>query len=578
MRLVALVICCISSGMAANIAAAPRYAAFFPPMSWQDAAVGVVFMPRAPIGGDLARSTTIVPDPTRLATARAEWLPLVSPKARAAHEAKWGDKEKAVARDTAATEKLVTEMRVTAAQFEDVPERSILSVRAAQLSLREPLAFSTIRGACAEALAALWNDTPAEVLQRAEILSAVAEAANGQAQAGEWSQKITYNEAAARGWADVALLQFRLTFLDETTQSLALAQRYADATPAGAAQLEILAKMKLLQQVIDEERKSRTEYLRLIAAVAKPSPEQAAANRALAILLLKRGDLKDAIAPAAASNDRILQALSDAAENRNAPKGEATPEGQARRIALGLTTIAERLSPQERTIIASLALEWVNQFERLAPNGDARAAYAKLYRGKLVAMRENREDSITTQLAGGFRSRGIGSNVGLLGAGPAPQRLAMVCDASGSMMTKFDTLRNELDKAFKTLKPDQELGLIFFAENSTYAVNKTLVPASPGNIKAALDFLGKMTCHGSSDPVPALRAAFATDPEVICFLSDGDTPDNQAVLDEIHKLNAGRKKRVRINTIAFLDPDEAYQKFLQQMAAENGGYFRFVGE
>jgi len=77
-------------------------------------------------------------------------------------------------------------------------------------------------------------------------------------------------------------------------------------------------------------------------------------------------------------------------------------------------------------------------------------------------------------------------------------------------------------------------------------------------------------------PIPGLRAAFAAEPQLIYLLTDGDFPNNTAVLEEIRKLNAAR--RVKINTIAFMDHGEEYERTLKQIADENGGVFRFVGE
>jgi len=121
---------------------------------------------------------------------------------------------------------------------------------------------------------------------------------------------------------------------------------------------------------------------------------------------------------------------------------------------------------------------------------------------------------------------------------------------------------------------DQSFGLIFFSEDSYVAFDKRLVAATGQNVRRAMDFVEKTTCHGSSDPIPALRAAFATDPEIIYFLTDGDMPNSQQILEEIHKLNAGRKTKVRVSTIAFMDRGEEYEKFLQRVASETGGYFR----
>jgi uncharacterized protein with von Willebrand factor type A (vWA) domain len=155
-------------------------------------------------------------------------------------------------------------------------------------------------------------------------------------------------------------------------------------------------------------------------------------------------------------------------------------------------------------------------------------------------------------------------------------RVAFLCDSSGSMMTKFDGLRQELRKAVDGLLPVQSMSIIFFSEDAYLTLDKRSVTASPGNKKKASDFLAKTSPHGSSDPIPGLRAAFAANPQTVYLLTDGDFPNNQQVLDEIRKLN--KDKKVKVHTIAFVDRGEEYEKLLKSIADENSGTYKFVGE
>jgi hypothetical protein len=94
--------------------------------------------------------------------------------------------------------------------------------------------------------------------------------------------------------------------------------------------------------------------------------------------------------------------------------------------------------------------------------------------------------------------------------------------------------------------------------------------------RKAYDFLDKTAPHGSSDPIPGLKAAFAAQPQLIYMLTDGDFPNNAQLLEELRKLN--KDKKVKINTIAFMDRGEEYEKLLKQIADENGGLFKFVSD
>jgi hypothetical protein len=157
------------------------------------------------------------------------------------------------------------------------------------------------------------------------------------------------------------------------------------------------------------------------------------------------------------------------------------------------------------------------------------------------------------------------------------QKIAFVCDASGSMMLKFDPLRVELRKAIGPLKPPQSFQIIFFRQTGSSAVDpKGLLSATPESKRRAMAFVDKIAARGTNDPISALDMAFKQGAGVIFLLTDGDFPDNKAVLDEIHKLNPDKK--VRINTIAFMDHDEEYEKLLRKIADDNGGTFRFVSE
>jgi uncharacterized protein with von Willebrand factor type A (vWA) domain len=144
------------------------------------------------------------------------------------------------------------------------------------------------------------------------------------------------------------------------------------------------------------------------------------------------------------------------------------------------------------------------------------------------------------------------------------------------MMNKFDTLRQELRKACDALKPVQAFDIIFFSEDKFLALDRELLLAVPETKRKAYDFLDKTAPHGSSDPIPGIQAAFKAGPQLIYILTDGDFPNNDQVIQEIRKLN--KDKKVKINTIAFMDRGEAYEKLLKQIADENGGLFKFVSD
>ena len=175
----------------------------------------------------------------------------------------------------------------------------------------------------------------------------------------------------------------------------------------------------------------------------------------------------------------------------------------------------------------------------------------------------------------------IGPKGPVFGNGGNARKIVFVCDASGSMISKFASLKNELNKAISGLKVIQGFNIIFFQDNSALAMNKGgLAAANPENKRQAYKFLDDVTTTSTSDPLPGLKIAFQNAPELMYILTDGDFPDNEAVLAEIRKLNAGPKK-VKINTIAFVndkDTDTAFVTLLETIAKENGGTFKHVAE
>lgn len=176
---------------------------------------------------------------------------------------------------------------------------------------------------------------------------------------------------------------------------------------------------------------------------------------------------------------------------------------------------------------------------------------------------------------------GIGPKGPVFGHGGNAKRIAFVCDASGSMLNKFSTLRRELSNTVQGLRVIQSFNIIFFQEQSYTAMdNNQLVMATPENKLKATNYLeDKVTPRGETNPIPGLETAFKQKPELVYILTDGDFPDNKAVLAKIRELNKDHK--VKVNTIAFVgeaDTDTDFMKLLEQIAKENGGVYKHVKE
>jgi hypothetical protein len=176
-----------------------------------------------------------------------------------------------------------------------------------------------------------------------------------------------------------------------------------------------------------------------------------------------------------------------------------------------------------------------------------------------------------------FGTPGGGNNAGAMFPKDPARRIVYVCDASGSMLEKFDTLKRELSKAVHHLDPIQSFDVIFFQEQNCRRVSDQLIMATPDNKTRADRFLDTIIPRAETNPIPALQLAFRQKPDLIYLLTDGDFPHNQAVLDCIARYNQG--KRIRINTIAFVggrDKDMEFTELLKQIAKESGGTYRFL--
>lgn len=155
------------------------------------------------------------------------------------------------------------------------------------------------------------------------------------------------------------------------------------------------------------------------------------------------------------------------------------------------------------------------------------------------------------------------------------QRVVFVCDASGSMMQKFDELRTQLRKAIDPLRPNDSFNVVFFQDTSAAVADPSgLLLGTPSNKRKVLDFIDKIAPRSSTDPLPGLADAFKLKPSVVWLLTDGDFPDNKAVLKFIRENN---HTGAVIHTIAYMDDGAEYQKVLQTIATENRGTFKFVG-
>lgn len=196
----------------------------------------------------------------------------------------------------------------------------------------------------------------------------------------------------------------------------------------------------------------------------------------------------------------------------------------------------------------------------------------------------------------GTSGAGALAPVGLPGPGGAPVKffgtsgggnvhhVVYVVDRSGSMATgeRFDTVRHEILVSISRLKEVQDFHVILFSTGAPIEnPPKRLVGATRAAKKQVAKFLGPVLAFGQTDPVPALNRAFAVldragkrPGKLICLLTDGEFPDNAAVLAAVAKKNADKK--VRINTYLHDYRHPMAVEVMKDIATQNGGQYKYI--
>jgi hypothetical protein len=184
---------------------------------------------------------------------------------------------------------------------------------------------------------------------------------------------------------------------------------------------------------------------------------------------------------------------------------------------------------------------------------------------------------------------GGGNPFGVPGGGLAPpanfagissnaRKVVFLCDASGTMMSVFDDLKQQLRLSVDKLAPVQAFNIIFFKDENVLTYNREgLTMASAANKSQAFNWISRASSAGSTNPLPGIRLAFAQQPELIYVLTDGfDNVDSfDAVIAEFRRLN--RDRRTRVNTILIRSSDDQQlEQVLRTIAQDSGGVFKAI--
>jgi hypothetical protein len=137
---------------------------------------------------------------------------------------------------------------------------------------------------------------------------------------------------------------------------------------------------------------------------------------------------------------------------------------------------------------------------------------------------------------------------------------------------KFERAVYELLQSIEQLGSDQQY-YIFFYNHRAYPMDEpNLVPATTEQFEKTREWVGRARPRGGTFPLTALLTALKMKPDAIFFLSDGLFDPRTG--REVRMRNRGKKSRVPIHTIAFVNREA--EGLMRTIARNSGGKYRFV--
>jgi len=173
----------------------------------------------------------------------------------------------------------------------------------------------------------------------------------------------------------------------------------------------------------------------------------------------------------------------------------------------------------------------------------------------------------------------LGPKVSFIGVGGNARKIVYLVDASGSMIDARERLKAALASSIDKLVPIQEFNIVIFSDGDMVLHQKgSLVRATTGNKRNAFTWIEeKYVVSGSTEPLGAIRAAFALEPELIYVLTDGF--DQIASFDDVKNefVKQNRGKKVRVNTLLIRSrSDPELERVMQEIADSNGGVYKAI--
>jgi hypothetical protein len=157
--------------------------------------------------------------------------------------------------------------------------------------------------------------------------------------------------------------------------------------------------------------------------------------------------------------------------------------------------------------------------------------------------------------------------------------VVFVCDGSRWSKNKIEDLEDELTKSIDAMSSEQQVSVIFFADDRAYGpADGKLLPATDDNKRTLKDWLKHVDLGDRPTPIAGFARAFASKPEAIVLVTDGKFADDyDDVAKDVAKRNAGRA--VHVHAVGFFrtekeDDSRRFVDFMKKLAEDNGGQFK----
>jgi len=189
--------------------------------------------------------------------------------------------------------------------------------------------------------------------------------------------------------------------------------------------------------------------------------------------------------------------------------------------------------------------------------------------------------SAGSQAGGGSLTPGPG-DTSFMEISDSGERFVYVIDTSGSMRDngKFGLAQAQLKKSLSMLRPHQSFQIVFYGEAALELMlsnrPKGLLQATVPNLNMAKRRIDQEDPMGGTDHLPALKRAFQFKPDVVYFLTDGESASHKrSELDKVLRLNAAGA-RIHVIQFALSPPESRGPNWLQRLATDTGGKYRRI--